>query len=180
MSYYIFYKIVCEDCPDYIYIGSTKSYRSRKNQHKIVCNNEKHFNHNLKIYQKIREYGGWDNWNMIIIDEADNLTFTQARIIEEELRVKYNGNLNMVKAYIPNRIEQRKTYRENNKEKLAEDRKQYNENNKEKIKENKKKYRENNKEKIAEYQYNYNELNKEKIAERSKKYYLKKINFGIL
>jgi len=177
MSYYIFYKIVCEDCPDYIYIGSTKSFRSRKYQHKINCNNEKI---NLKIYQKIRDNGGWDNWNMIIIDEADNLTFTQARIIEEELRLKFNGNLNSNKAYIPNRIEQRKTYRENNKEKIAEYRKQYKENNKEKIKENKKKYRENNKEKIAEYQYNYNELNKEKIAERSKKYYLKKINFGIL
>jgi len=53
MSHYIFYKIVCEDCPDYIYIGSSKSYRSRKYQHKCSCNNENDTNHNLKIYQKI-------------------------------------------------------------------------------------------------------------------------------
>ena len=97
MSHYTFYKIVCEDCPDYIYIGSTKSYRSRKNQHKIACNSDKKYH--LKIYQKIRENGGWDKWNMIIIDEGDDLTFTQARIKEEELRLKYNGNLNSIKAF---------------------------------------------------------------------------------
>ena len=131
MSHYTFYKIVCEDCPDYIYIGSTKSYRSRKNQHKIACNSDKKYH--LKIYQKIRENGGWDKWNMIIIDEGDDLTFTQARIKEEELRLKYNGNLNSIKAFRTE--EEKKEYKKeygkeycfNNKEKRKEQRKQYDE-----------------------------------------------------
>ena len=159
MSHYIFYKIVCEDCPDYIYIGSTTSFRSRKNQHKGCCNNENHKSHNLKIYKKIREYGGWENWNMIIIDEGKELTFTQARIKEEELRIKYNGNLNSQRAYRTE--EEKKQYYEKNKEKLTEQMKEYNEKNKEKIKE----YNENNKEKRREYDKEYKEKNKEKIKE---------------
>tara|TARA_B100000768_G_scaffold35622_1_gene34234 strand:+ start:1558 stop:2094 length:537 start_codon:yes stop_codon:yes gene_type:complete len=173
MSHYIFYKIVCEDCPDYIYIGSTKSFRSRKYQHKTCCNNEKI---NLKIYQKIRENGGWDNWNMIIIDESDNLTFTQARIKEEELRLKFNGNLNSNKAYITeeDNKEQKREYALKNKEKKREYDLKYRENNKEKKGEYDKEYYEKNKEKIKEY----NEKNKEKIKEYyrqyNKQYYQKK------
>jgi len=156
MSHYIFYKIVCEDCPDYIYIGSTKSYRSRKNQHKTACNNINSKIHNLNLYQKIREYGGWDNWNMIRIDEANELTFTQARIKEEELRLKYNGNLNSRKAYITEeeakeRKEYQKEYYQNNKEKKRE----YHQNNKEDILEKKREYYLNNKEKIQEYKKEY-------------------------
>ena len=184
MSHYIFYKIVCEDCPDYIYIGSTKSFRSRKYQHKTCCNNINNKIHNLKIYQKIRENGGWDNWKMIIIDEADDLTFTQARIKEEELRLKYNGNLNSQKAYTTEEDkkesfrEYTKKYRENNKDILKEKKREYDleyrENNKEKKGEYDKEYYKKNKEKIKEY----NEKNKEKIKEYyreySKQYYQKK------
>ncbi len=175
MSHYIFYKIVCEDCPDYIYIGSTKSFRSRKYQHKINCNSINQKAHNLKIYNKIRENGGWDNWNMIIIDEADDLTFTEARIKEEELRLKYNGNLNSQKAYITEEEAKErdkknmKNYRENNKEYLNQKRREYNEKNKEQIKEKRKEYNEKNKEKQREYR----EENKEKIKERKKEWYEK-------
>jgi len=171
MSYYKFYKIVCQDCPDYIYIGSTKSFRSRKYQHKSYCNK----NHNTKLYNKIRENGGWDNWEMIIIDEADDLTFTQARIKEEELRLKYNANLNSQKAYITEEEAKErdkknmKNYRKNNKEYLNQKRREYNEKNKEQVKEKRKEYNEKNKEKQREYR----EENKEKIKERKKEWYEK-------
>ena len=168
MSHYIFYKIVCEDCADFIYIGSTKSFRSRKSQHKGCCNNENNKSHNFKIYQKIREYGGWDNWNMLIIDEGKELTFTQARIKEEELRIKYNGNLNSHRAYTTE--EEKKQYYENNKEKMKE----YREKNKETLAEKKKEYYLKNKETIAEKSREYNEKNKEQKKEYSKQRYLKK------
>jgi predicted GIY-YIG superfamily endonuclease len=35
MSYYI-YKICCDDCPDFVYVGSTKAFRQRKAQHKQI------------------------------------------------------------------------------------------------------------------------------------------------
>ena len=149
MSHYIFYKIVSEDCPDYIYIGSTKSFRSRKYQHKNSCININQKGYNLKLYQKIRENGGWDNWKMIIIEEGNDLTFTQARIKEEELRVNYNGNLNSQKAYVT--------------EEQA----------KERDKKLTKEYQKNNKEKLYEKRKEYNEKNKEYITERNKEYYLK-------
>jgi len=183
MSQYIFYKIVCEDCPEYVYIGSTKSFRHRKYKHKQSCNNINDKSHNLKLYNKIRENGGWDKWSINIIDEGNDLSLTDARIKEEELRVKYNGNLNTIKAYRSEEDckeyykEHNKEYCEKNKEKLKE----YRENNKQKIKEYYKQYNENNREKRQEYHKNnkqkikeYRENNKEKIKEYYKQYYRKK------
>jgi hypothetical protein len=96
MSYYI-YKICCDDCPDYVYVGSTKAFRERKHRHKLDCNNENSSKINRKLYTTIRENGGWDNWRMVIIEECGEITFTEARIKEEEHRVKLNANLNMKK-----------------------------------------------------------------------------------
>ena len=95
MSYYI-YKICCDDLPDFVYVGSTKAFRERKYQHKKKYNKE----HSQKIYTTIRENGGWDNWRMVIIEECGEINFTQARIKEEEHRVKLNANLNMQKCHI--------------------------------------------------------------------------------
>jgi predicted GIY-YIG superfamily endonuclease len=68
MSYYI-YKICCDDLPEFVYVGSTKAFRQRKNEHKSNCNNDNK-KHNFKLYQTIRENGGWENWRMVIIDEC--------------------------------------------------------------------------------------------------------------
>jgi hypothetical protein len=162
MSYCI-YKIVCDDLPDFVYVGSTKVFRSRKSQHKQNCNN----GCTQKLYTTIRENGGWDNWRMVIIEECGEITLIQARIKEEENRLKLNANMNMKKCYRTEeelkeqRKEFHKQYREANKEDIKEYKKEYNkqyrEANKEKIKE----YREANK----EYHQEYWEVNKEKINE---------------
>ena len=92
MSYYI-YKICCDDCPNFVYEGSTKAFRQRKNQHKNCYNK----GDTKKLYTTIRENGGWDNWRMVIIEECGEISFTEARIKEEEHRVKINANLNSQK-----------------------------------------------------------------------------------
>ena len=92
MSYYI-YKICCDDCPGFVYVGSTKAFRQRKNHHKHDCNNMI----DRKLYTTIRENGGWDNWRMVIIEDCGEISFTEARIKEEEHRVKLNANLNSQK-----------------------------------------------------------------------------------
>ena len=94
MSYYI-YKICCDDCPDYIYVGSTKSIYKRKHDHKRNSTE----NDKIKLYTTIRENGGWDNWRMVILEDCGEITFTEARIKEEEHRVKLNANLNTLKCY---------------------------------------------------------------------------------
>jgi len=106
MSYYI-YKICCDDLPDFVYVGSTKAFRQRKQHHKDNYNK----GDTKKLYTTIRENGGWDNWRMVIIEECGEITFTEARIKEEEHRVKLNANLNMQKCYTTK--EERKEYNKN-------------------------------------------------------------------
>ena len=144
MSYYI-YKICCDDLPDFVYVGSTKAFRQRKITHKSNCYNENKKTYNYKLYSTIRENGGWDNWRMVIIEDCGEITFTQARIKEEENRMKLNGNLNSQKCYITEeeyyerQRKQRKEYYENNKEKCNEYMKEYREKNEEILKEKKSK-----------------------------------------
>tara|TARA_E500000318_G_scaffold44869_1_gene42402 strand:+ start:79 stop:528 length:450 start_codon:yes stop_codon:yes gene_type:complete len=93
MSYYI-YKICCDDLPDYIYIGSTKAFRERKRRHK-----RESLSNNSKLYTTIRENGGWGNWLMVILEDCGEINFIQAKIKEEEYRMKLNGNLNSQRCY---------------------------------------------------------------------------------
>jgi predicted GIY-YIG superfamily endonuclease len=44
MSYYI-YKICCDDCPEFVYVGSTKAFRQRKSQHKQDCKTKDYKNY---------------------------------------------------------------------------------------------------------------------------------------
>jgi hypothetical protein len=64
----VIYKIYCldetiKDC----YIGLTTDFIRRKYNHKH-CSQLK----NLKLYNVIREYGGWDNWKIEIIYKFEN------------------------------------------------------------------------------------------------------------
>ena len=167
----IFYRIVCndlniKDC----YVGHTTNFIKRKQNHKDCCNNDKKYN--LKVYQFIRENGGWNNWSMIMIEQISCENFNEASKLERKFLEEFNGTLNSL---IPSRTS--KEYYEKNIGTINKIKKEYNEKNKEKIKEQKKEYYENNKEKIKEHHKEYNikyyEKNKEKIKEQKKKYYEK-------
>jgi len=54
------------------YIGSTNDFVKRRNKHKHNCCNLNRKEHNLKIYQHIREHGGWDTWHMEIFEESES------------------------------------------------------------------------------------------------------------
>ena len=54
-----------------IYIGSTINLHDRKTQHKTNCNNKTREPYNLKVYQYIRENGGMDNFEFIILEECE-------------------------------------------------------------------------------------------------------------
>jgi hypothetical protein len=101
---YIMYKITIND---YIYIGSTRDFNQRKITHKCACKTKE-----LKVYQMIREAGGWDKCEMIPIEEYDCEENLQARIREEHWRREYDANLNTVKAY---RTEQERISQKRNK-----------------------------------------------------------------
>ena len=146
---YYFYKIVCDDLPDYVYVGSTMAFTNRKYNHKSICNNENCKDYNLKIYQTIRANGGWDNFKMICIHQQEVENRRMAEKIEEDFRLELKANMNAKRAFLSeeDKKEHKKEYckewRENNSEHI----KQYLEDNKEHYKE----YYENNKEHIRQY-----------------------------
>jgi hypothetical protein len=64
----IFYKIFCKDptIKD-LYVGMTTNFVQRKHAHKQSCKNENASNYNCKLYNYIRNAGGWESWEMEII-----------------------------------------------------------------------------------------------------------------
>ena len=161
-----------------VYIGSCCNFIRRKCQHKSNCNNP---NNNLKIYQTIRENGGWDNWVMVRLHNFPCNEKYQLKLEERRVIDLYQSKLN---CNIPSRTakewyednkeelsEKQKIYYENNKEDITEKMKKWRENNKEKLSEIYKKYYENNKAKIKENVKIYSIKNKEKITEKNKEYY---------
>jgi hypothetical protein len=188
---YVFYKFTClNDNIKNCYIGSTANLKNRKIKHKSACNNENDKAYNYNVYKMIRENGGWNNWSMVVIEEIQDLTLTQARMKEEEHRIKLKADMNSCSAYLSDeaRIERDKEYRkknyEKNKEKEIKQAKQYRNEHIEATRQREKKYYEENRAKIRqkrkEYEKIYRENNKEKIAEAKKKCYINnKINSSI-
>ena len=156
----LIYKIVCNDTNiKNVYIGSTTSFSDRKQRHKTTCNKENCNGYNYPLYTFIRTNGGWDNWDMVLLDYTPCNTKLELHKIEREYLEKQDSNL-VLNKMIPSRTI--KEWTEDNKDKLNEYRKQYREANKDKMKEYHIEYREANKEYLKEYR----EANKDKIKEK--------------
>ena len=93
---YILYKITIAD---YTYIGSTRDWIQRQYRHKSDCLNANSPAHNLKLYQTIRENGGWDAIEKSPIEEYECDGPVQARIREEHWRREYNAQMNAIRAH---------------------------------------------------------------------------------
>jgi len=97
----IIYKIICKDqnITD-IYVGHTTNFVQRKYSHKQGCINKKSINYSCKLYKIIRENGGWNNWNMIMLNFYKCKDGNEARQKEQEYYEKLNANLNSVEPFI--------------------------------------------------------------------------------
>jgi len=165
----IIYKFVCNDLAiTDIYVGSTTNFTKRKGQHKS-CVNINCKKSEYKIYQVIRENGGWDNWAMIQIEQYPCNDGNEARNRERYWYEQLNANLNM-RAPITDRQE----YIEKNADRFKEQRKQFRHDNKERLSEIDKIKYELNKAKIKERMKKYYDLNKDKIKARVRAYEEKK------
>ncbi len=80
---YYFYKIVCRDSSiNKVYVGKTKDFKSRMMNHKF-----KSVISDIKLYQTIREHGGWENWEMVLyhkcICDEQSSTYIEVSIIKQ-------------------------------------------------------------------------------------------------
>ena len=107
---YIIYKIVCDDLPDFIYVGSTSDFNYRKRKHRQNSKDENCKAYNYKLYTTINENGGWENWRMIQINQVQNVTKREAEAVEEEYRIELKANLNTNRAFLSpeTKVEERK------------------------------------------------------------------------
>jgi len=174
------YKLCCKDPTiTEIYIGSTLDQYTRKYAHKTACNNPNSKNkmYNYYLYQFIRENGGFENWNLVILEEYPSENKNDLLWKEREWIERLQPSLNCMKRPVvttDERDKNQKEYKEANREKILKHKKEYREANKDKILE----YREANKDKILEYREanrgkrkEYLEANKDKISKQHKEYY---------
>lgn len=131
----LIYKLCCNDLQvKDIYIGSTLSFKHRKNSHKSDCCNPKSVKYNLKVYKFIRDNGGFENWSMVLVEQYEATSQLHLEQRErywlETLQATLNKN-------IPSRTAME--YRQDHIEHKNEKSKQHYEENNEKINEYKKK-----------------------------------------
>jgi hypothetical protein len=142
-------------------------YKTRRTaHHKCSCNNPNSKNYDCKKCRTIRDDGGWDNWQVVMIEEYkcnNKLEATKReRECYEELKAKMNTYrpYTTQQEYIEHIKVKKKEYYENKIKKITQYNKDYYVNHKEKIKE-----------RIQEYNKTYRENNTEKLKDKGIKYY---------
>ena len=147
------YKLICDEDQTFLYVGHTTNWNRRKASHK----SDSSLNDTGKVYQQIRELGGWGNIKMIWIEDYPCNSKREGEAREQHWMDTLKSNMNTIRSFLT-------------KEQKQEIRKEYDkeryENNKEAILEKQKERYENNKEAFAEYIKEYREANKEAIAEQ--------------
>tara|TARA_R110000822_G_scaffold263136_1_gene387461 strand:- start:18 stop:584 length:567 start_codon:yes stop_codon:yes gene_type:complete len=153
------YKLCCKDVNvKEIYIGSTcNELKVRKYKHKSICINENSKAYNLNIYQFIRQSGGFDNWDIVLVEEYKDCNN------KNDLHARERYYIELLESTLNSRIPIRsqQEYKEYHKEykktdKHKEYKKQYEKT--DKRKEYKKQY--NKTDKMKEYQKEYHKTTK--------------------
>ena len=117
----LMYKFVCKDLSvKDLYVGQTTFWAGRRIKHKTDFNNT---GCKLKIYECMRQTGGWDNWDMILIEEFPCNTSLEASARERFLMESLNANLNCYRPTITaeEKREYGKNYRNTHEYKVGKD-----------------------------------------------------------
>ena len=156
-----FYKIVCKNVDIHdIYVGHTTDFTTRKTRHKNICMNPNFKGHNSRVYSFIRDNGGWDNFDMILIERTKCEDILDAKRKErkyiEDMQATLNSNL-------PNRTQ--KEWTADNIDKITEYKHNWHVENKEHVSQNHKTDYINQRERIIEKAKKYYEENTDKCKE---------------
>jgi hypothetical protein len=96
------YRIVCKDLTvPFGYVGGSVDLIKRRNRHKNDCINPTNKAHNFYIYKKIREHGGWENWDLIKIEDFPCKSKEESVIRERALyETMFEHKLNTIRPHI--------------------------------------------------------------------------------
>ena len=143
-------------------MGHTTNFKQRKSNHKSnYNNNEKKRLCNIKLYQMMRENGGFEMFKMIEIEKYKCNDKREAEKRENEVMKELKASMNKNRSFITE---------EEHKEKSKEANKKYYEEHKYKIKQ----YHKDNQDRILKNKKEYYEDNKNKLLKKQKEYYLRK------
>lgn len=181
----VIYKIQHLEKNELLYVGHTTQFTCRKSAHKKNAEAEEGGKSHYKLYTMIRENGGWESFNMVIVTEYPCETKRQATTKEDEvmrelkatMNARHAGEFNYAVYAEENRERLRRVsseWRDKNKEEIANKKKDYYEKNIEEIKIKRKEYASIHKEERNKYLAKYNEENKERVREYKRKWYLEK------
>jgi hypothetical protein len=121
--FYILHKATDLNIKGLNYVGKSQNIHARFNKHRSSCNDETNSLYHLKVYNEIRNNGGFDNWVMTIL-ESKEFNGTKKEISEQtnknerELKEKYGGQLNKNRPFITN-TEKKELMRIINKQRYA-------------------------------------------------------------
>ena len=143
------YKIEHVDDDTLVYVGHTTNFEKRKIKHKSSCKNDNDKHYNLKVYQMIRQNGGWEKFLMLEVEKYPCNDKREAERRENEVMKELRASMNTNNSFIT--------------QEMSEYMKEYNTN-----------YYELHKEKIKEQVKDYYETNKQKILHQMKENFYKK------
>jgi hypothetical protein len=91
---YVVYSIVVRETDETLYVGSTKNFPKRCRNHKSNCYNTERKQHNIPLYQKLRDLCPMkDNFDesfvFMFLAETENITKEEAEKLEYEYIQKY-------------------------------------------------------------------------------------------
>ena len=123
----VIYKIQHEDDESLVYVGSTNNFTKRKYNHKYSCNNPNK-EYNKKLYQLIRDNGGWECFRMVQVKEFPCKNKREAEKEEDRIMMEMKANMNDIRA-----SRSRAEYHSDKRDKINKYKKQYYIKNRDKI-----------------------------------------------
>ena len=108
----VIYKLVCKDISvREIYIGSSYDINDRKSKHMSSCNNTNDDHYNTPVYKFIREYGGWSNWEIVVLYKYPCGSKEELEIEERRAYDRYISEFTLLNGRKPHQTkEERREY----------------------------------------------------------------------
>ena len=94
----VIYKIQHIEKDDLLYVGHTTDFTKRKSLHKYHSNNCSSKKSNLKIYQVVRNNGGWDMFKMLEVKKFPCQDKREALAEEDRVMRELKANMNAIGA----------------------------------------------------------------------------------